>query len=214
MTASSAATGAALLRGLAAEEVDAAAELLAAAFDDDPTAARFRDPRSRRRVLRALAGATLRDALTHGRVDASWSDDQIVGVIIWYPPFRHPPSLARIVRTFVPAGLRLAAIDPVTAAAALPSLLRDGRRWAPTDAWYLQAVAVDRESRARGIGAALVQAGLAEADRSGQACYLRTSHRATIAWYRGMGFDVLDGPAEVDSSLRIRMRRPPAVSGG
>lgn len=201
-------------RQLAGDEIPAAAELLAAAFDDDPTAARFRDPRRRRRVLRALAGATLRDAMRHGRVDAAWSDDRILGVIVWYPPFRHPPSLARVVRTFVPAGLRLAAIDPVTAAGALPSLLRDGRRWAPPDAWYLQAVAVDRESRARGIGVALVRAGLTEADRRGETCYLRTSHRATIPWYNRMGFEVLDGPAEVDSSRRIRMRRPAAVSAG
>jgi ribosomal protein S18 acetylase RimI-like enzyme len=212
--ASQSATGALALRRLRADEIPAAAELLAAAFDDDPTAARFRDPRSRRRVLQALAGATLRDADRHGQVHAAWSDDRLLGVVVWYPPFRHPPSLARVVRTFVPAGLRLAAIDPMTAVGALPSLLRDGRRWAPPDAWYLQAVAVERESRARGIGVALVSAGLTEADRRGEACYLRTSHQATIPWYGRMGFEVLDEPAQVDSSQRIRMRRPAAVSAG
>jgi ribosomal protein S18 acetylase RimI-like enzyme len=208
------------IRRLARAEISAAAGLLAIAFDDDPTATRFRDARRRRRVLETLAEAVLRDAVEHGQVDATWSDDRLLGVIVWYPPSRHPPSLSRLLRTFVPAGFRLLTIDPVTAILAVPSILRDGRRWAPADAWYLQAVAVDTGDRSKGIGTALVLAGLREADANGQASYLRTSHRATIPWYARLGFVVIDSAAHVDADARadttrrIRMRRQSSVRAG
>ncbi len=208
------------VRRLAQAEIGTAAGLMAIAFDDDPTAMRFRDARRRRRVLGTLAEAALRDAVQHGQVDATWSDDRLLGVVVWYPPGRHPPSLRRLLRTFVPAGFRLLTIDPVTAVLAVPSILRDGRRWAPADAWYLQAVAVDTGDRSRGIGTALVQVGLEAADANGQACYLRTSHRATIPWYARLGFEVIDSAAHADAdaradtSRRIRMRREAPVRAG
>jgi ribosomal protein S18 acetylase RimI-like enzyme len=107
----------------------------------------------------------------------------------------------------VPAGLRLLRVDPLTAVLAVPSILRDGRRWASRRAWYLQAIAVAPEARRRGIGGTLVTDGLAVSDAQGEGCYLRTSHLATIAWYEGFGFEVIDPPIHVDASRRVRMRR-------
>ena len=196
------------------QSVPGAARLLAAAFDDDPTAQRYRDPIHRQRVLEALASAALKDALRHGRVEAAWDAPTLAGVIAWYPPGNHPPSIARLLRTFVPAGLRLLRIAPATTILAIPSLLVDGRRWAPRSAWYLQAVAVAAEYRSRGVGTSLVRSGLDVIEARHEAAYLRTSHRPVIAWYAGLGFEVVDATMHEDASHRIRMRRRAPVRTG
>jgi ribosomal protein S18 acetylase RimI-like enzyme len=194
--------------------VPVAAGLLADAFDDDPTAQRYGDPIDRRRVLVTLASAALEDALRHGRVEAAWDTATLAGVIAWYPPGYHPPSIARLLRTFVPAGLRLLGIAPTTTILAIPSLLLDGRRWAPRSAWYLQAVAVAADYRSRGVGTSLVRSGLDVIEAGHEAAYLRTSHRAVIAWYASLGFEVVDVTMHEDASHRIRMRRRAPVRTG
>lgn len=56
--------------------------------------------------------------------------------------------------------------------------------------WYLNLVGVDPELQGRGLGSALVAAGLALCDRDGLGAYLETSNPRNLSLYRRHGFEV------------------------
>lgn len=107
-----------------------------------------------------------------------------VGVAFWHPPDSwtvSPLVAARI----APAFTSVLVHHPFRA----QSVLREILKRHPTEPhWYLSHLAVASSERGRGIGRALLEAGLEEADRDGLGAYLETANPENLAFYRAAGF--------------------------
>lgn len=57
--------------------------------------------------------------------------------------------------------------------------------------WYLDHIAVDAANRGNGIGAALIQHGLAFADRDGVPAFLETGRPENVGYYERRGFETI-----------------------
>jgi len=55
-------------------------------------------------------------------------------------------------------------------------------------AWYLSIVAVNPTAQGKGLGRALLEPTLAEADRAGATCFLETFSPRAHAFYERLGF--------------------------
>jgi ribosomal protein S18 acetylase RimI-like enzyme len=87
-------------------------------------------------------------------------------------------------------------------AAVLPYTDDDGARfdafwdWVadrlPTDAWYLDFVAVDPSRQGEGLGSALVRDGLLRARASGAAAFLLTETPSNVGLYERLGFRTVE----------------------
>lgn len=83
----------------------------------------------------------------------------------------------------------------------------------PHPHWSLDGLAVDPRYQRLGYGAALVRHGLRRADDDGLPTYLETNSPRNVAFYRKLGFDVIEYVAEDYPPMRIptwRMVRPTA----
>ena len=63
------------------------------------------------------------------------------------------------------------------------------RRYPRTPHWYLYLVAVDPEQQGRGVGSALLAAGLARADAEALPAYLEATSERNSALYARVGFE-------------------------
>jgi GNAT superfamily N-acetyltransferase len=149
----------------------------------------FPDPRRRAVALRAFFTATVRDALTAGRVEAAVAGGRLLGVAIWLPPGAFPWSAARQLKS-APAMLRVLAAAP----GAFPTFMRYGANAArlhPRDRhWNLETMGLHPDAQGRGIGSRLIAPGLARADRDRLPCYLTTGRRENLRFYERFGFVV------------------------
>jgi ribosomal protein S18 acetylase RimI-like enzyme len=178
----------AAIAALRADETEAAAEVLARAFRDNPmnlAAIGSADPARRLRSNRCGARATLEGARALGEVWAARGAGGVLGALVGAPPGAWP-------------------LPPASAATRLRALwvqgLRVTRRWQrvfealaelhPREPhWYLGSLGVDPAAQGRGIGTALLRHWLR---RSGGApVYLETDLRRNLAFYEREGFRVL-----------------------
>jgi ribosomal protein S18 acetylase RimI-like enzyme len=203
-------SGAAQIAPLRNEHVNAAADVLAESFADDPAYARvLPDPARRRPALRAFMAAPVRDALPFGTASVAVAGDEVVGAAVWLPPGVYPWSLARKLRA-APAFLSVAGIAPRS----LPGLVRLGanveRAFPDEPVWYLEVVGVRPTAQRGGIGTRLLERGLARADADGRPCYLETPRQDNVRFYERLGFRVeREGVAFVpDGPTHWIMTRP------
>ncbi|WP_432565076.1 GNAT family N-acetyltransferase [Kineococcus sp. SYSU DK003] len=163
--------------------VDAAAEVLALAFADDPVVAGLvplgrRRPRTLRRWFTALVRTTR-------AVDvARDADGRVVGVALWDEHPR-PPSvpwwlreLPRLLRALGPRQL----VRTVRAVADLES------HRPTTPHWYLADIAVRPAAQGRGVASALLAHRLRELDAAGATAYLESTSPAAARLYVRHGF--------------------------
>ncbi len=143
----------------------------------------------------------------HGALTAS---GEVLGVAVWLPPGRFPWSVSRKLRA-MPALLRVAAADP----GAARSFARYGtnvERAHPAGChWYLVVLGVRPECQGHGLGEMLLEPVLHRADAERSDCYLETSARANVAWYKRFGFSVVDDDLELvpGGPTHVAMRRSP-----
>jgi ribosomal protein S18 acetylase RimI-like enzyme len=113
---------------------------------------------------------------------------QLDGVALWVPPGapRRRPSASSFVSV------------PVRLGRALPRLMRVARstvdlehRASPLPHWYLSGIGVEPERQGRGIGSALMRAGLARADAAGEHAVLITHSPDNLPFYERHGFTVV-----------------------
>lgn len=143
-----------------------------------------------------------RVGLPYGRV---WVTDDVRAVAVWTTPERDPaPGFAEVGPLIQElAGERAAAF------AAAERALEPHRPREPT--WFLATVGVDPRAQGRGLGRAVLGAGIDAADRSGHPAFLETSSERNVEFYERLGFTVT---AEVDlpdgGPRTWCMRREPA----
>jgi ribosomal protein S18 acetylase RimI-like enzyme len=134
----------------------------------------------------------------------------LAGVALWQKPGRFPLSLMRKAR-MMPALLRVALAAP----RAFPRFARSGaaleRAFPEEPVWYLEALGVHPNAQRRGVGGALLAAGLAVVDADHIACHLHTSDEANVAYYERWGFELTQPafPAYAGGPTYYGMTRPP-----
>jgi GNAT superfamily N-acetyltransferase len=174
------------------DQLREAGAVLARSHRDDPAFGTvYRNPLVRLHALTLIFEQWCLDAFEPGRVDALLVGDRLAGAAVWLPPGGFPPSLRRQLR-FAPGYLPVARAAP----RAFPHLFRFMSRAARLhprgEKWYLEIVGLDDGFRGRGLGARLLEPGLARADEQNLPCYLETAKRRNVGWYRRLGFFVSD----------------------
>ena len=131
-----------------------------------------------------------------------WVAGQGDGLAVWTAPEQreawelHPWDQPRILAVAEDGGRRyeafwewVAARDPIE-----PS-------------WQLDTIAVEPELQGRGIGRALIEAGLARARADGASAFLSTGTPGNVAIYGRCGFDVYDEADAPDGGPRVWFMR-------
>ena len=203
-------------------EREALAALLARAFDDDPTMGWVFPVAARReRDLRRLFAANLTHAARHGWVDrsptgagaAGGSTVNAAGVALWLGPGAFPMRawqalLAGHALLSLRIGiLSLRRMRRLNAYAQMQHL-----RTVAGPHWYLHGIGVEPDQQRRGLGTALLEIGVARADRDRLPCYLETSRESTLPFYARFGFRVtIPGRLPPDGPPVFSLLRPAAV---
>lgn len=191
-----------------------AGELLAASHGNYPAFRdEFPDPVVRTKVLLPFQTAAVHDTIREGRAVGAFLDDHLAGVALWQPPGRFPLNAIRKAR-MTPALTRAA----ITARGAFPRFVRSGaalEHAIPAQPfWYLQAMGVHPTAQRRGVGTALLAAGLNLVDADNLPCHLHTSDSANVQYYRRWGFELTQPafPAGPGGPTYYGMTRPAARS--
>lgn len=187
-------------------ERDAAVQLLARAFRDNPLNTAVVGGRARRRLRANRAGtrAALESARGLALVLGARRAGALVGVLVAQPPGVHPlplPGVATQLRVLAAQGLRTA------------------RRWArvhfelervhPREPhWYLDMVGVEPDAQRRGVGRALLDAFLARVDADGAPSYLETDRRENLALYARAAYRVVGEERVLGVPVFRLWRRP------
>lgn len=193
------------VRPLGAAETSDAMHLAARAFAEDPLF-RYVYPNPSRRVTgfaREHAAYVRHYYRPYGLCEVAEHSGVLAGLALWLPPGAEPPAwrdlmtLPTLART---VGLRR-----------LWTVMRAYRAFddaLPTPPyWYLGLLAVAPEAQGRGVGSALVRAGLARADRDGVPVFLETGTRDNVAFYQRLGFEVTDEIDVPGGPMHWGMRR-------
>lgn len=127
-----------------------------------------------------------RIGLPHGRV---WVADDGDAVAVWTTP---DTDAAAVFTDLAPRFAELAG-DRAQAHATADAALHPYRPDEPV--WFLGTVGVDPARRGGGLGRAVLEPGLAAAERAGVGAFLETSTAENVRFYEHLGFRVT---AEVD----------------
>lgn len=159
--------------------------VLACAYCDNPLMVwALPDAGTRDDACAAWLGPSLDRYLAGGRVHVSRRAGAVVGVAAWRLPSGPPPpeSLPS------PAAVLALLVGSERAAEILAALSRTAPLAPAEPAAYLNYIAVAPEHQGRGIGAALLDAGVAQARRDGLGTYLATSDPRNLPFYERAGF--------------------------
>jgi ribosomal protein S18 acetylase RimI-like enzyme len=164
-----------------------ASDVLARAFHNDPAWIwLIPDDEKRRRLLpwlfRVGFDVTAADVWTTAGV--------VRGAARWLPPGRPPMRVGATLKALVTTPFRLgSAIAPFLAYGRAVEALRATA--VPDPHWYLAGIGVDPSAQRRGVGAALLQPGLAAASRAALPAVLLTNNEANLPFYERHGFEVV-----------------------
>jgi predicted N-acetyltransferase YhbS len=184
--------GGVTIRPIRPADVEAAIEVVARAFHEDPGAVIIEpDPDRRHEAMRQLTGPVVRAAVPHDHVTVAVAPDgSVVGVATWLPPGKDTPTDEELLA----AGLAEAHAEVPEAAARMGPMaeaLEDLHAGGVTgDHWRLEFFGVDPAWQGTGLGAALIETGHAKADAAGQPCWLETFTQRNVDWYARRGYRV------------------------
>lgn len=185
-----------LVRRAAAADLDAAARVLAAAFDDYPWTRWSIPEDGYAGRLERLQRLYLGYALDHGMVLV---DEEVRAVAAFLPPDVPPPSEEMQKQVAELHGPRLSAL----ASASLPE--------PPPHSWNLATLGVHPDHQGGGLGSRLTAAGLAVVDADPAASggtALETSDERNVRLYRRLGFTVTAETVITDGPTVYSMSRP------
>jgi len=160
--------------------------MLGRAFAMDPAFSHiFPDPGERARRLPLLFDLFLRIDEADGFVTTGGDG---AAAALWRPPGRAHPSPWRMIAHAIE--LRRIFGRRLFRALALDDAVR--RHHPATPLWYLHVLGCDPDAQRRGAGRAAVEAGLARIASDGLPCFLETATETNIAFYRKLGFEVVE----------------------
>ncbi|HVC86906.1 MAG TPA: GNAT family N-acetyltransferase [Gaiellaceae bacterium] len=177
------------------ERLGEASDVLARAFHDDPAWVwLISSPERRARLLPWL----FRVGFDVTAADVWATPGPVLGAARWLPPGRPAMRVGPTLRALVTTPLRLgAALGPFLAYGRAVEAMRIDTM--PGPHWYLAGIGVDPPAQRRGIGAALLQPGLAAAADDRLPAVLLTNSAANLSFYRRHGFEVVsEGPTPQD----------------
>lgn len=168
-----------------------ARRVLLAAFAEDPVFSWFfPDLGVRSRVLNVIFSNLI---LANIRFESVWvalADNEIVGAAIWQAPTARDSVWDHLRSAWTFAQIKWFAGPN---AEGIRKVFNQLAPLHPTEPhWYLAFVGIDPARQAQGIGKRLLMPVLSEADARQQACYLETPFLQSHAFYRRLGFELLD----------------------
>ncbi|MBB5152999.1 GNAT family N-acetyltransferase [Saccharopolyspora phatthalungensis] len=180
-----------VLRTAGSEDTPTLAELLSAAYRDDPRmSALLPDHAHRETKLHALFSLLLtQEHLDHG-TEIAVLNGQPEAVAVWDRPGSQ----------VVPLGRRLAYLPALLSVFRwrLPEATRAIQAFNATDShrpdephWHLAAIGTTPHARSRGLGRALLDSGLARADAHDTPVYLEATTHAGVTHFERFGFRVI-----------------------
>lgn len=191
-----------VIREARAEDVAGAADTLTEAFRDYPFTRHTISADDHLARLREFQRIFLAEiGLPHGRV---WVSEGLDAVAVWSTP--ESGGAEAVMAELLPTLVNLAG-DRADAYASAEGAMEGHRPAEP--AWFLGTVGVRPESQGRGLGRAVVGAGLREADAAGVSAFLETSSPGNVRLYESLGFRVTAEYDLPDSGPRTwSMHRP------
>ena len=167
----------------------AASALLIAAYQDDPLLFTLvPDDRRRLRVAEWVMHPVMPEVMEHGLAVGAWADGVLVGIALWMPPGTYPTASRRRLSAAAPT-LALGRIAGLGARRIMRSLARVDRAHPRSPHWYLWFLGVDLAHRGMGIGARLIEAGLARIDAEQEAAYAETFTERSASLFARAGFE-------------------------
>jgi ribosomal protein S18 acetylase RimI-like enzyme len=193
------------IRPLVRDKFDAAAQLFADAFLEDPGWVAVGPDRRRHRhaVLRRYHRAAL-DVVERygGPMYGAFDDDRLTGVAATFAAGLYPPPQIRTTLRFLPGFLR-AGPAPVVRGLRFSAVQEQGHP--DEEHVYLWFLAVDPKHQRGGIGRSLLARVYEEATAP---VYLDTANPANVPYYAGNGFEELAKAAGPRGATMWFMRRP------
>lgn len=177
------------VRTVGRELVPAVVVPLVRAFWDFPeTVHLLPSERARRRVLPRYLTSDALDAVGFGTLFAAVDADEVVGAAAWVPPGGYPIGLARQSRAIWDLVPTLPWTWRQAQEAARGQRGNRSRHEGRPPHYWLRAVGVDPAHQHRGVGRALLRAGLDRADEEGVGSFLFTATTENAGWYEHFGF--------------------------
>jgi GNAT superfamily N-acetyltransferase len=173
-------------------DLDESAVVAARAFYSDP----FFEYLEPRPLLRARGVALFFRAAVEALgperrvLGARDREGRLLGVAAWAPPGTYPPPARAQVRELASA-LRAFGPRPRALVDGSKYLLAIDRAHPKDELWYLLLLVADPSRQRSGIGTALQQPILDEADEAGLDCYLETQKEENLPYYRRFGYEVV-----------------------
>ena len=189
------------IRPMEPSELDLIAEHLGRTFAADPSVGWvIRSSRDPEGLLTALYSIIAAEVMSIGRIDTAWDGDEYLGSAIWMPPgVKLPRSvLSKAIRLVPQVGRAWPSLIRYMQAANAVKL--------PFPAWYLSVIAVEESARGRGVGSALLDAGLSRI--RGEAARLEATSERAASLYQSRGFVRLGEVKTPAPSPEIIMWRP------
>jgi ribosomal protein S18 acetylase RimI-like enzyme len=172
------------------DQIDAAGRMEARAFDDDPLMCYFEpDDERRRRWLPWFFGAAVRMGHLYGTVHTT---EDVAGAAVWLADGQtgmHPMRMVRSGMLAMPFKLGFGALGRTMGL--MNTLEKLHKEAVPPDHWYLALLGVEPARQGQGVGGALLQPVLAQADAQHWPCYLETQKERNVPFYQRHGFEVV-----------------------
>jgi ribosomal protein S18 acetylase RimI-like enzyme len=193
------------VRAAAPRDHEKVLETLARAFWADPFLVYFYpDEMVRRQRIRRFFDLVWRANMDDGYIEVAAAGD---AAALWRRAGRW-----RIPRRAMLAQLPRMALAYGPAAGRVLASLRCMERHHPAEPhWYLMTLGTDPAAQGRGLGRALVRAGLDRCDADGLPAYLESGSAANIPFYEGLGFGLLAEVTVPGGPTFFPMWRAPSV---
>ncbi|PIG94300.1 GNAT family N-acetyltransferase [Gloeocapsopsis sp. IPPAS B-1203] len=183
-------------------QIDAASEVLAQAFNNDPMFRYFalEDEPARLDLINWVAKTILRYSQHYNHIYTT--QDDLKGIAVWLPPGKYPLNDLRLLLSGlyrIPPKLRFNRFRQLIA---LYSKIEEYHQQdLPEKHWYLNMLGVSPAYQSQGVGSLLLQPILKQADQEKLPCYLETSTEKGVRFYQKQGFQVLRSGTFLEMNL-------------